>query len=124
MHGLVPVDQTLFRVRWNRFDFQGPWCIGMSPADVLVKLMMRLREMESMSPIQVFSGGIGKDYGDPAKLPNPDARARLVELGLADETRISRLRINGAGRLYGFRRDPEFYAVFWDPKHEIWPSSR
>ncbi|WP_416901337.1 hypothetical protein [Micromonospora echinospora] len=119
--GFTPVDQTLFRVRWNRFDFRGPWCLGASLADELVNLHVRIREMESMTPHQVFCGDPGKDYGDPARLPNRDARFRLQELGFADETRISRLRINGPGRLYGFRRDPEFYAVFWDPKHEIWP---
>ncbi|MER7165224.1 hypothetical protein ABT336_03985 [Micromonospora sp. NPDC000207] len=121
---LAAVDQTLFRIRWNHFDFQGPWCIGASPADDVVKLMMRLREMERMTPLQVFSGDPGKDYGDPARLPNRGARDKLVDLGMADETCISRLRINGPSRLYGFRRDPEFYAVFWDPKHEIWPSNR
>ncbi|GIG93149.1 hypothetical protein [Plantactinospora endophytica] len=121
--GFVAVDQTLFRVRWNRFDYQGPWCIGASTPDALVTLMMRLRDMEGMTPARVFSGDLGKDYGEPARLPNRDARKRLEELGLADETCVSRLRIGGAGRLYGFRRDPEFYAVFWDPKHEIWPSS-
>jgi hypothetical protein len=83
--------------------------------------MTRIRDMEQMTPAQVFRGDPGKDYGDPARLPNRDARDRLSDLGLIDETCISRLRIGSSERLYGFRRDPEFYAIFWDPKHEIWP---
>ncbi|HEX5597025.1 MAG TPA: hypothetical protein VFX61_13570 [Micromonosporaceae bacterium] len=96
----------------------------MSASVDIVDLMTRLRDMEQLTPVQVFSGELGKDYGDPARLPCKPARQRLSELGLADETCISRLRIGSMSRLYGFRRDPEFYAVFWDPKHEIWPSKR
>ncbi|MCX5066732.1 hypothetical protein OOJ91_12660 [Micromonospora lupini] len=92
----------------------------MSSSDEIVAMMRRVCDMEQMPPLQVFSGEPGKDYGDPARLPNKAAKDRLVELGLIDETCVSRLRISGPGRLYGFRRDPEFYAVFWDPKHEIW----
>lgn len=119
---VVAADQSLFRIRWTRFDYEGPWCIGVSPSVDIVNLMKRLQAMEHLSPLHVFRGDPGKDYGDPARLPNREARKRLDHLGLADETNISRLRISGPGRLYGFRRDPEFYAVFWDPKHEIWPS--
>lgn len=115
------VDQSLFRVRWSRFDFHGTWCIGLSPSSDIVTLMTRIRDMEKMPPLQVWKGDPGKDYGDPSRLPSKAARDRLEELNLMDETSVSRLRISGAQRLYGFRRDPEFYAVFWDPKHEIWP---
>jgi hypothetical protein len=118
---IAAVDQGLFRVRWNRFDYHGPWCIGVSLSSDIVTLMTRIKDMEHLSPLQVFCGDPGKDYGDPARLPNRDAIKRLNELGLADETNVSRLRIGQRGRLYGFRRDPEFYAIFWDPKHQIWP---
>jgi len=110
--GFTAIDQRLFRVRWNKFDYHGPWCIGHSPSSLLVDLMTRIRDMEQMTPLQVFSGDPGKDYGDPAALPNKQARRRLEEIGLSDETNISRLRIGQKERLYGFRRDPEFYAVF------------
>lgn len=122
--GFDPQAPELFRVRWTRFDYRGRWCIGVSASVDIVDLMTRLRDMEQLTPVQVFSGELGKDYGDPARLPCKPARQRLSELGLADETCISRLRIGSMSRLYGFRRDPEFYAVFWDPKHEIWPSKR
>ena len=42
--------------------------------------------------------------------------------GHPDQTNISRLRCGGKPRLYGFRVDPEFYVVFWDPEHVIYPS--
>jgi hypothetical protein len=41
-----------------------------------------------------------------------------------DEDQISRLRVTGRGRLYGFRRDERFYALWWDPEHAIYPSPK
>lgn len=77
-----------------------------------------------MYPNEVFSGGeLGKEYNVP-DLPNDKARARLVELRFDDQTRIARLRIDGPGRLYGFRQDRFFFALWWDPHHEIWPSQK
>ncbi|AEA28953.1 hypothetical protein Psed_6885 (plasmid) [Pseudonocardia dioxanivorans CB1190] len=76
-----------------------------------------------MTVQQVFSGGEpGKDYPLSSGLPNAEANDRLFELGYDDEDRISRIRVSGTGRLYGFRRDERFYALWWDPHHQIWPS--
>lgn len=76
---------------------------------------------------EVFKPGsqMGKIY-DAAKLPNKDAIARLIELQYDDQTEIARLRINGKRRLYGFLHDggPDFYVLWWDSEHEVWPSSR
>jgi len=57
-----------------------------------------------------------------ADLPNADARQGLEELEYDDRDKISRLRITGEQRLYGFREGARFYVLWWDPHHEIWPS--
>jgi hypothetical protein len=121
--GLLPAAPGLLAVRWTRFDFGGPWCIGRSPSEEIVKLMKFVQNLERLKPAEVFrpDGSLGADYGDPACLPNEAAKARLRELSLIDETCISRIRMGSRRRLYGFRRDPEFYPVFWDPDHAIWP---
>lgn len=90
-------------------------------------MKVRINEMETMTPSEVFAPfgrRIGVDYGPPGILPLKAARDRLEDLDLMDETNISRLRIGKQPRLYGFRRDPEFYAVFWDPEHEIWSTDK
>lgn len=123
--GFPPAAPGLFVVRWTRFDFHGPWCIGNDP-NRFVELMKRITELERMTPSEVFrpDADLGVDYGDPANLPNEAAKQRLRDLGLMDETCISRLRFGSRPRLYGFRRDPEFYPVFWDPEHVIWPAKK
>lgn len=65
----------------------------------------------------------GKHY-DVAALPTRQARDRLDELRLSDMTRISRLRLGGPLRLYGFLEDNCFHIVWWDPKHTVWPSKK
>lgn len=78
-----------------------------------------------MTVNEVFHGGEepGKDYV-LADLPNKDALRRLTELTLDDRDEISRLRISNLGRLYGFRERERFYALWWDPKHRVWPSKK
>jgi hypothetical protein len=43
---------------------------------------------------------------------------------MSDEDQISRLRVTGRGRFYGFRRAERFYALWWDPEDAIWQSKK
>ncbi len=87
-------------------------------------MLQQLTQFESMTMNEAFQGGHpGKDY-DIESIPNADAINRLEAMGLGDQTKISRFRIGGKGRLYGFRLSNVFHVVWWDPGHEIWPSQR
>lgn len=94
-------------------------------APTLVWLMGRLAQIETMTVREVFnnSEGLGKHY-DVADLPNREAVDRLEALRLSDMTRISRLRLGGRQRLYGFLEDHVFHVVWWDPDYVIWPSHK
>jgi hypothetical protein len=113
------------RVRFNSIDVGGPWCLSTIATDHFADLLNRLKSFESMRCADVFAPGseMGKTYAVD-HLPNTDAANRLVELQLDDQTEIARLRISGERRLYGFlpNSGPDFYALWWDPNHEIWPS--
>ena len=51
------------------------------------------------------------------------ARKRLEELGVeVDE--LFRFRLNGTQRVWGIRDREVFYILWWDPNHEICPSSK
>lgn len=114
--------QDQFIVRFNKVDCDGPWCLSkISPGDH-VGLLKSIKSLESMTVGEAFQGGHpGKDYRI-SDLPNKHARQRLAELNLEAVTNISRLRVNGEQRLYGVRRGSCFHVLWWDPKHEIWPS--
>jgi hypothetical protein len=79
-----------------------------------------------MSCNEIFhSNTKGKVYA-VAELPTKEARDRLVELDLDDQTEIARIEISARRRLYGFLHNggPDFYALWWDPEHKIWPSKK
>ncbi|MFI9380739.1 hypothetical protein [Kutzneria sp. NPDC052558] len=110
-------------IRMSRIDTAGPWCLSKIDPGEHSKMLGRLKGLESMTVMEVFASGEepGKHY-EIAGCPSRAMVDRLTELGYDDETRISRLRFGGRGRLYGFMRRNHFYALWWDPEHEIWPS--
>ncbi|MGH3565499.1 MAG: hypothetical protein ACRDRH_05605 [Pseudonocardia sp.] len=112
-------------MQFGRCDVGSDWCITKITQPDHVTLLDRIRSIETMKVTEAFNASDepGKDY-ELSGLPNRAAQERLVKLEYDDEDAISRLRITGKGRLYGFRRAERFYALWWDPEHEIWPSAK
>lgn len=50
-----------------------------------------------------------------------EAQLRLIDLDKLEET-IFRFRLGNLPRLWGFRRVGEFHVLWFDPKHEIYPT--
>ncbi|MGH8828324.1 MAG: hypothetical protein ACRDVZ_12180 [Jiangellaceae bacterium] len=131
-HGKIPVatertgpDMTLpLRFRFNQVDVGGPWCLTKIEPDHHADLLHRMRAFETMTASEVFHGRdpVGKHY-DMSHCPNQAPTARLAEEydGRDD---VCRLQINGKRRLYGFLTGNDFSIVWWDPEHEIWPSTK
>lgn len=120
-------DNSADRVCW-RFtyvDHEGPWGFDKVDGETLCWIMRRLAEFESMTINEIFNNRDypGKDY-EVARIPHALARQRLEECGRGDMTKIWCLRLGGEERLYGFLCENVFHVVFWDPKHEIWPSPK
>lgn len=115
------------RICWRfvHVDQDGPWATATMTAEAVHALLAQLTAFESMTIDELFHRGDypGKCY-DVHALPNKSARERLEAVGLADMTRIWRLRIGGTGRLYGFLIDNVFHVLWWDPQHEVWPSKK
>ena len=112
-------------ILFSRIDVDSEWCLTKITESDHRDLLTHIRSFESMSVHEVFStdGRVGMDYDIP-DLPNGRALQRLADLDYDDRDQISRLRIGGKQRLYGFREGPRFYALWWDPEHEIWPTSK
>ena len=111
-------------VQFGRFDVDGPWCLSKITPEDHRNLLTRIGEIETMTVQQVFgTGNTGTDY-EVAKMPTPVALRRLTELDIEDQERICQLRITKQQRLFGIRHDERFYALWWDPLHEIWPTNK
>lgn len=111
--------------RFTHVDHGGPWGFGQVTPGTLCWILECLGRFETMTTDEIFHNGghPGKDY-DVADLPTKQARTRLEHIGLADQTKIWRLRLNGPSRLYGFLDGNVFHVVWWDPEHRIWPSKK
>lgn len=111
--------------RFEKLDTDGPWGLSNLPPAQVLELLAAMSQFESQTINELFHTGEwpGKCH-DVATLPSKQARDRLVELGLSDQTKIWKLRIGGPGRLWGFLMGNVFHVVWWDPRHEIWPTSR
>ena len=120
-------DRSEERICWRftHLDPEGPWCLAGLEQSEILGLLTAMSQFESQTINELFHKGEwpGKCH-DVATLPNKQAHERLSELGLADQTKIWKLRINGPGRVYGFLTGNVFHVVWWDPKHEVWPSSK
>jgi hypothetical protein len=110
--------------RFAHVDHDGPWGFSAADTEVFCAVLRKLAAFESMTVNELFHHGDepGKEY-ELARLPNAEAVTRLEAAGLGDQTKIWRLRCKGTERLYGFLDGNIFHVVFWDPQHQIWPST-
>ena len=124
---LLPGSETSdTRICWRfcHVDHDGPWGFDKVDAEKLRWLMDRLASFESMTINELFaSGGYPGVHYEVESIPNPVALERLTDLQLGDMTKISRLRLRGEPRLYGFLVSNVFHVIWWDPDHEVWPST-
>ncbi|CQD15213.1 hypothetical protein BN970_03168 [Mycolicibacterium conceptionense] len=94
---------------------------------LLTSLLDRLGSLESQTAAEVFRPG--EDVGVIYKvedLPTAESRRRLEQLELDDITELARISVGNLARLYGILSDDrtEFFALWWDHSHKIWPSRK
>lgn len=124
--GLPQAHSTRERPSWrfSTVDGDGPWSLSGCDAATFHGLVGKLRSFESMTCSELENGQTLKHY-PVESLPTRAATDRLVALNLDDQTRISRLRLSGVQRLYGFLdEDSTFHILWWDPEHQVWPSEK
>ncbi|MCX5209781.1 hypothetical protein OG689_10845 [Kitasatospora sp. NBC_00240] len=111
--------------RFQYVDDDSPWGISKLTPPEMAALVSKLVDFESQTMHELFNHGEepGKHY-EPHRIPNSLARARLTALKLGDMTRVSRLRLGGKPRLYGFLIENVFHVLWWDREHEVWPSPK
>ncbi|BCP36200.1 hypothetical protein MINTMi198_15700 [Mycobacterium intracellulare M.i.198] len=124
---------SCLRFRFNRFDPKGPGKLldlatsKNKSKNLLTSLLDRLGSLESRTAAEVFEPGeaVGIIY-QVEDLPTPESKKRLLDLELDDSTEIARISVGNLARLYGLLSDDrtEFFALWWDHSHKIWPSKK
>jgi hypothetical protein len=126
MRGIPGEGDSHERISWRfgLLDRDGPWKVR---PEQWAELVEHLRQFESMRMHEVFAQGEepGKDYDlTDGGFPTRAANQRWQAMNLNDQDRVSRLRHGGPKRVYGLRVGNVFHVIWWDPKHEVWPSSK
>lgn len=68
---------------------------------------------------------LGRDSHEmPVERLCTEAQQRLVTLKLDDTDRVLSLRVTGRERVFGVRMDEPVYLLWWDPNHEVCPSTK
>jgi hypothetical protein len=66
----------------------------------------------------------GSEAGEGGKLPKRRRRHRLTALQLDDVEDLWEFHLGGETRVWGIRRGAVCYLLWWDPGHEVWPSTK
>jgi hypothetical protein len=102
-------------------DLIGPWGWSKVAVEALDHVLRFMHSLEAMRPGEVF-GPRNKRVALGTLCP--EARKRLEELELDDLDALWELRVSGRERIWGHRDANVFYPIWWDPRHEVCPSSK
>jgi len=119
--------QSVSRMRpvWQvaAFDVDGPWGVDAETASSWRQIFNKLRSYESMTWGQIDSDRKYNHHVSTQDLIKR-ARDRLVEIKLDDTESLFRFRFSGTKRLWGIRDRQRFKILWWDPGHEVCPSTK
>lgn len=120
--GAAPSVATL-RPLWalRILDPDGPWGRGTITGTDFCDLLQRLKGFESMTWGEIVGGG---SHFVDVQGCSRRARDRLIELRHDDTDSLFSLRITGRRRLFGIRDANVLSILWWDPEHEVYPSSK
>lgn len=114
----------VFRFDAVDLDKECPWALFNATNEDHRLILKTLFEYERKTPAEIRPDGEHfKYYRNFGECPNRDAAKRLAEKYEGRDS-IARIRLTGEKRLYGFLEGNEFHVVWWDPKHNIWPSQK
>lgn len=122
------------KVAWGlgKIDIDGSW--GWNNIEITkwwTDILPKLKNFETMTWGQVISASGGKSTGSGTNNHNipvdkiiKKARDRLEEIHLDDIDEVFSLRLSGDERIYGILEGNILKVVWYDPNHEICPSTK
>ena len=116
------ISEKRFLWRTSKVDLDGRWGWGQVDARLLLKeIIPKLQDYESMK-----WGEIEGRNSHFVKVEQccKDAQQRLQEIEKDDFSELFSLRMNGKKRIFGIRQSAELQILWWDPEHEICPSTK
>lgn len=109
--------------RFSWLDRGGEWGWDEVTAEDLALVHTMMVNFETMRMGEIL-GAQKQSKSIPTENLPAAALSRLSQIGRDDETGLVELRLGGAQRLWGLRRDSLIYVLWWDPDHTVFPSRK
>lgn len=104
-----------------KLDREGPWGWSRVICQFFWSdIWPKMRDFESMEWEQIVANGSHEVSVDGIC---KDAKKQLERLKLDDVERLVSFRFTGKQRLWGIRLGNVFQILWWDPNHEVYPST-
>lgn len=124
--GYNPDDANQQTPCWKigRFDKDGCWGKDavQLPDHLWDDLFNKLSNYESMTWASILQDK-KRNHSVPINDLCKEARDRLEALKLDDVDDLFRFRLSGEQRVWGMRDRQIFYLLWWDPNHQVCPST-
>lgn len=111
-----------FRWTTRDCDYDGPfgWCKA-SHQDIFLKVIPKLQNFESQSWGEIETESNNNHHSIEIDQLCPEARQRLPDTKCKDMEELFSLRLEGAFRVWGARREGVFEVLWYDPQHQVYP---
>ena len=114
-------DFIAWRTGW--MDDGGTWGWSNVKKEKYREILQKLGHWEQKTWAQVLSEDPTSQHDVEVPKLTKDARDRLAAIKLEDYDTLFRFRLSGRERLWGIRQENIFYLLWWDPKHQVCPST-
>jgi hypothetical protein len=104
-------------------DWDGPFGWRNIEKPKWQEILQKLGQFETRTWADIKSDG-NNHAVDIQNSPNPATPKRLAEIHLDDIDELFSLRLSGKERLWGILEQHILQILWWDPNHEVWPSTK
>lgn len=121
-NSLISPLKTTPAWQFSRIDIDGPWgWDSIAPEFFMEELFPKMKSFESMTWEEILRRNHHEVF---VYQIGSDAQKRLEILRLDDTEKLVSLRFTGERRLWGIRSHHILRLLWWDPKHEVYPSQK
>ena len=118
----TPVAPKGITWRFAKLDHDGPWPLHSLSGDEHKQVLLTLGGLET-STFDELASKRGNKYIPVVSLCNL-AQKRLEALKLDDQDGLWEMHVTGKQRAWGFRTGNIMSLLWWDPSHEVCPSTK
>jgi len=115
------LDKPVWKL--SLLDWDGPWGWRDIKANQWQQILQKLGYFETRTWADIKSDG-NNHAVFIQNCPNPETLKRLTEIHLDDIEELFSLRLSGKERIWGILDNHIFKILWWDPNHEVWPSTK